>query len=107
MSTNILKALPGKLYIKRHTPSILYLGVSSLQMVEYSWKNNYFPVFISYKLSCFVSGNMDGGMMGNMGGMGRMGGSMGGSMGGGMSGGMGSTGMGGRMGGMGSNYTAF
>ena len=27
MSTSVLKALPGKLDIKRHSPSILYLGV--------------------------------------------------------------------------------
>ena len=26
MSTSVLKALPGKLDIKRHSPSILYLG---------------------------------------------------------------------------------
>ena len=25
MSTSVLKALPGKLYIKRHLPSILYV----------------------------------------------------------------------------------
>ena len=29
MSTSILKALPGKLDIKRHSPSILYLSVTS------------------------------------------------------------------------------
>ena len=27
MSTSVLKALPGKLDIKRHSPSILYFGV--------------------------------------------------------------------------------
>ena len=27
MSTSVLKALPGKLDIKRHSPSILYLSV--------------------------------------------------------------------------------
>ena len=30
MSTSILKALPGKLDIKRHSPSILYLTDSSM-----------------------------------------------------------------------------
>ena len=30
MSTSVLKALPGKLDIKRHSPSILYLPVSYL-----------------------------------------------------------------------------
>ena len=29
MSTSVLKALPGKLDIKRHSPSILYLSVTS------------------------------------------------------------------------------
>ena len=28
MSTNVLKALPGKLDIKRHSPSILYVSAS-------------------------------------------------------------------------------
>ena len=31
MSTSILKALPGKFDIKRHSPSILYLSVFSFQ----------------------------------------------------------------------------
>ena len=31
MSTSILKALPGKFDIKRHSPSILYLSVFSYQ----------------------------------------------------------------------------
>ena len=34
MSTSILKALPGKLDIKRHSPSILYLFAGSMCMVE-------------------------------------------------------------------------
>ena len=32
MSTNVLKALPGKLDIKRHSPSILYLLLLLLSM---------------------------------------------------------------------------
>ena len=31
MSTSVLKALPGKLDIKRHSPSILYLSVERRQ----------------------------------------------------------------------------
>ena len=31
MSTSVLKVLPGKLYIKRHTPSILYLSCADLE----------------------------------------------------------------------------
>ena len=31
MSTSILKACPGKLDIKRHSPSILYISISNLQ----------------------------------------------------------------------------
>ena len=34
ISTSVLKALPGKLDIKRHSPSILYLLVSSTQRVK-------------------------------------------------------------------------
>ena len=30
MSTSVLKALPGKLDIKRHSPSILYLSVGNI-----------------------------------------------------------------------------
>ena len=33
MSTSVLKALPGKLDIKRHSPSILYLAFKSLLTV--------------------------------------------------------------------------
>ena len=33
MSTSILKALPGKLDIKRHSPCILYLPVCQLQVL--------------------------------------------------------------------------
>ena len=32
MSTGVLKALPGKLDIKRHSPSILYLSVIRLDL---------------------------------------------------------------------------
>ena len=34
MSTNVLKALPGKLDIKRHSPSILYLHAGDLDNKE-------------------------------------------------------------------------
>ena len=34
MSTSVLKALPGKLAIKRHSPSILYLFDSLTKFVE-------------------------------------------------------------------------
>ena len=34
MSTSVLKALPGKLDIKRHSPSILYFGVFRLQTIN-------------------------------------------------------------------------
>ena len=30
MSTSVLKALPGKLDMKRHSPSILYLSIARL-----------------------------------------------------------------------------
>ena len=32
MSTSVLKALPGKLDIKRHTPSILYFHTQSMDI---------------------------------------------------------------------------
>ena len=35
MSTSVLKALPGKLDIKRHSPSIVYLSSSSSQPVDH------------------------------------------------------------------------
>ena len=35
MSTSILKALPGKLDIKRHSPSILYLPCNLLPVCDY------------------------------------------------------------------------
>ena len=34
MSTNVLKALPGKLDIKRHSPSILYVHDYDIYMYE-------------------------------------------------------------------------
>ena len=34
MSTSVLKALPGKLDIKRHSPSILYIDLETLWDVE-------------------------------------------------------------------------
>ena len=34
MSTSILKALPGKLDIKRHSPSILYLSTCSRSFLQ-------------------------------------------------------------------------
>ena len=36
MSTSVLKALPGKLDIKRHSPSILYLYDSNRRLWEFS-----------------------------------------------------------------------
>ena len=47
MSTSVLKALPGKLDIKRHSPSILYIFVRSILtgtlIVIVSWgvQNNF------------------------------------------------------------------
>ena len=36
MSTSILKALPGKLDVKRHSPNILFLLVSRMQKMQLS-----------------------------------------------------------------------
>ena len=35
MSTSILKVLPGKLDIKRHSPSILYIDYDNFVILEY------------------------------------------------------------------------
>ena len=34
MSTSVLKALPGKLDIKRHSPSILYLFIDNIMVAD-------------------------------------------------------------------------
>ena len=47
MSTSVLKALPGKLDIKRHSPSILYILVSLLRFMfkESDITDNIFVIF--------------------------------------------------------------
>ena len=40
MSTSVLKALPGKLDIKRHSPSILYLRSLNDQIVQANFSSN-------------------------------------------------------------------
>ena len=39
MSTSVLKALPGKLDIKRHSPSILYLWVNFKKQCKVNYLN--------------------------------------------------------------------
>ena len=51
MSTCILKALPGKLDIKRHSPSILYFHIiTSLLQVSNNLKSA--SVFVCIRFSC-------------------------------------------------------
>ena len=50
MSTSVLKALPGKLDIKRHSPSILY--VSQFYNCDEHLKTNTKLMIVSNKLNC-------------------------------------------------------
>ena len=43
MSTSVLKALPGKLDIKRHSPSILYLSGIAIYRKERSFRGRKVP----------------------------------------------------------------
>ena len=56
MSTSVLKALPGKLDIKRHSPSILYLLCLNLGLALTGECFNKSTVsdFISDQDSCFI-----------------------------------------------------
>ena len=54
MSTNVLEALPGKLDIKRHSPSILYLYIMpyyfnfiSLSLIFYEMSHDVNPVSLT------------------------------------------------------------
>ena len=45
MSTSVLKALPGKLYIKRHSPCILYILKTRSNFTAFSMEINGLSVF--------------------------------------------------------------
>ena len=51
MSTSVLKALPGKLDIKRHSPSILYFLLHGIFMT----KIDLFSIIYSFKSEKFVN----------------------------------------------------
>ena len=68
MSTCVLKALPGKLDIKRHSPSILYVSIPDLCLLLFSLISG--PLFchaeccpdgwLSFQDSCYLFSNTAG-----------------------------------------------
>ena len=49
MSTSVLKALPGKLDIKRHTPSILYISSRDMRDANTIGADKYFHSKANYE----------------------------------------------------------